>query len=36
MIPVLLSTLHEDGAAAAQRLTCLVLTTLLAVFAVLV
>ena len=36
MIPILLSTLHEDGAAAARRLTGLVLTSLLAVFAVLV
>ena len=36
MIPVLLATLHEDGAAAARRLTGLVLTSLLAVFAVLV
>jgi len=36
MIPILLSTLHEDGAAAARRLTGLLLTSLLAVFAVLV
>jgi putative peptidoglycan lipid II flippase len=35
MIPVLLSTLHEDGKEAAQRLTNLVLTSILAVFAVL-
>src|SRR5215470_4831495 len=36
MIPVLLSTIQDDGPAAGQRLTNLVLTTLLAVFALIV
>src|ERR687886_893295 len=36
MIPVLVSTAREEGAAAAGRLTNLVLTTLLAVFALIV
>jgi putative peptidoglycan lipid II flippase len=36
MIPVLLRTIQEDGAAAGWRLTNLILTTLLAVFALIV
>src|ERR687885_967559 len=36
MIPVLVSTAHEEGAVAAARLTNLVLTTLLALFALIV